>query len=51
MDIMGKITYVLIPLDPCLELGQAKVNFNGEYDRPVGLAICALLRYGAIAQD
>jgi hypothetical protein len=31
-------TYVMIPLDPRLELSQAEMNFNAEHDRPVLLS-------------
>lgn len=37
-------TYVISPLDPCLELRQAEVNLDTEHNCPVSLATFAGLR-------
>ena len=40
-------TYVIVPFDPRLELGQAEMNLNTEHDRPVLLPTLTRHGFGA----
>ena len=45
-----KITDIVCPLDPCLELRETKMDLDAEHDGPVHLATFPLLRLGTASQ-
>lgn len=44
-------TYILIPLDPCLELSQAEVKLNTKHDCPIHLSVPTPLGHSARCQS
>ena len=49
-NLEQKITDIIRPLDPCLELRETKMNLDAEHDGPVHLATFPLFRLSTASQ-